>query len=134
MTFTNGTLSHLSDEQIAQADKLHPVDAMIAFGAVLSPEREAELRAIWEEPMSDVQWLLDDFQDDCERIQRVAREHGVTVTLEECATVWHARSQEVFANWLVMPRDDETLWRDTFAPKVITRVMDDGLQTKDGAA
>lgn len=65
--------------------------------------------------MSDVQWLLDDFKEDCERMQRIAKTRGLELSLESCAAAWHSYSEATFANWLSLPADDAVLWR-IFSP------------------
>ena len=76
-----------------------------------------------------------EFQDDCERMQRISARHGMALSLRACKTRWEALSGESHASWICLPQDDDELWRaiqDMMKPRVITRVMTDGVSTKDG--
>ena len=47
---------------------------------------------------------------DCERIQRVFKEHGYAISLNEAWLLWDTCSDVVSASWLVMPKEDEKLF------------------------
>lgn len=82
--------------------------------------------------MSDLEF---EFQDDCERMCRVARDHGMELTPEVCRERWEMLSADSFASWICLPPDDSELWRaigDMMKPRIITRVISDGISTKDG--
>lgn len=53
------------------------------------------------------------YPDDVARIQRVlrAKGHGQYATLERCEAAWEAYSDSLFANWMMLPSSDETLYR-----------------------
>lgn len=49
------------------------------------------------------------YRDDCERIQRVLADKGISVTLAEAETLWDEVSDASAAGWLALPVEDEDL-------------------------
>lgn len=50
------------------------------------------------------------YPEDCERIQRVAKEHGEEITLTEAHYIWDDYSDLYSAGWLCLPDSDDDLW------------------------
>lgn len=48
--------------------------------------------------------------DDCARIQAVLFERFIFATIPECEDLWDRVSQDVAAQWLSLPYDDEALY------------------------
>lgn len=51
-------------------------------------------------------------KDDCERISKVALEHGEVITLWEAYDIWFVVSDRVEASFLRLPDDDDDLWQN----------------------
>lgn len=53
----------------------------------------------------DTAWHLENFRDDCVKLQGAILEHeGLSLSLETCARIWENYSEDFFcASWLCMP-------------------------------
>jgi MinD superfamily P-loop ATPase len=50
------------------------------------------------------------YRHDCERIQRVAREHlGITMSLSNAERIWRAHSSMWYTNWTWVESDNEII-------------------------
>ena len=49
---------------------------------------------------------------DIQRIQNAMLMHGYYATSEQCEEMWEMNSDDVCASWLVLPADDESIYRE----------------------
>ena len=53
---------------------------------------------------------VDEYREDCTRIQAVLQDHGYYATLEQCAELWEINSENYAAGWLVLPQQDIAIY------------------------
>jgi len=51
-----------------------------------------------------------EYSEDTLRVQSVAMDRGVTLTLQQAEDVWLRYSESMAAGWMNLPNDDEELW------------------------
>lgn len=58
---------------------------------------------------------VDEFREDCLRIQSVLQDHGYYATLEQCAELWEINSENYAAGWLILPQDGLAIYDEVKA-------------------
>lgn len=51
------------------------------------------------------------YPEDQQKIQVALNEFGVSKTLEECRELWERYSEDLFAGWLDLPDDNESIFK-----------------------
>jgi hypothetical protein len=55
---------------------------------------------------------VDQYRDDCNRIQACLLDHGLFATLDQCAELWELASEDMCAGWLVLPEKGEDIYTE----------------------
>jgi hypothetical protein len=53
---------------------------------------------------------VDEYPEDCARIQTLARTLGFNITLDEASDIWEKHSETFCAGWLYLGNDDEVCY------------------------
>lgn len=51
------------------------------------------------------------YPHDCERIQRILYDRGYYITMDDAQDVWSEHSDRLCASWLILPEDDELVFK-----------------------
>lgn len=62
----------------------------------------------------------DEYPDDCERIQTIARIHKIYITIGQASAIWESYSESFCAGWLFLPDSDDAIL------EVIKKEVEDG--------
>lgn len=61
-----------------------------------------------------------DFVKDGERIKKICLSYGYAADIADCMEIWEECSEEWDAGWLILPDEDEKIWK-RIEDKIITK-------------
>ena len=51
------------------------------------------------------------YPEDQRKIQQALMDYGVHKTLDECRELWEIYSEDMFAGWMTLPNDSESIFK-----------------------
>jgi len=56
----------------------------------------------------------DHYPEDVRRIVRVCEQNGFLITYDDAKDIWQSHSEDYAAGWLILPKDDQSLFDEVF--------------------
>ncbi len=55
---------------------------------------------------------VDQYREDCNRIQASLLDHGLFATIDQCCELWELVSEDMCAGWLGLPEKNEDIYQE----------------------